>query len=212
LSDAFSFRTYIPEPKRLHDRTWTDKPADYERCVRNNRRRLQRAKSKRFQRLRSERCERTFAHICDTGGMRRSWLRGLLDVSKRYTIAAAAHNLGRILRSLFGIGKPRALQGQDGTFALTQLLTERVLKPFAALLSPPLLNPPARWLAARGISRRQETSLLQRAVNGSILPRVKILCFAATIARVDNFRAKSARIRYNARVSLCLDFTRKQRP
>jgi transposase len=148
LAEAFSFRTYIPEPKRTHDRTWTDKPADYERCVRNNRRRVKRAKSKRFQRLRSERCERTFAHICDTGGMRRSWLRGLIDVSKRYTIAAAAHNLGRILRSLFGIGKPRALQGQGGTSALAQLLTERVLGPLAALFTPPTLNPLARWLAA----------------------------------------------------------------
>jgi transposase len=148
LSDAFSFRTYIPEPKRVHDRTWTDKPADYERCVRNNRRRLQRAKSKRFQRLRSERCERTFAHICDTGGMRRSWLRGLLDVSKRYTIAAAAHNLGRILRALLGIGKPRALQGQGEGSALAQLHIEGVLVPLAALFTRPTLNPPARWLAA----------------------------------------------------------------
>ena len=54
--------------------------------------------------------ERSFAHVCDTGGARKSWLRGLEDVTKRYRLAAAAHNLGRIMRLLFGIGKPRVLQ------------------------------------------------------------------------------------------------------
>ena len=88
-----------------------------------NRARVQRPKSKRLQRRRSECCERTFAHICDTGGARRSWLRGLVDVSKRYVIAAAAHNLGRILRKLFGIGKPKALQSGCGLAAIVQLAT-----------------------------------------------------------------------------------------
>ena len=32
-------------------------------------------------------------------------------MTKRYLIAAAAHNLGRILRRLTGMGKPKALQG-----------------------------------------------------------------------------------------------------
>jgi hypothetical protein len=54
--------------------------------------------------------------------MRRSWLHGVVDVSKRYLIAVAAHNLGRILRKLFGIGKPKALQGQSGLAALAQFL------------------------------------------------------------------------------------------
>jgi hypothetical protein len=45
---------------------------------------VKRAKSKKVQRRRSEVVERTFAHICDTGGARRSWLRGLVNVSKRY--------------------------------------------------------------------------------------------------------------------------------
>jgi transposase len=54
--------------------------------------------------------------------MRRTWLRGLEDVIKRYRIAAAAHNLGRILRKLFGVGKPRALQGENGLCSLAQLV------------------------------------------------------------------------------------------
>jgi transposase len=122
LSEAVGLRTYIPEPRRQHRLRWTDKPEGYQQVVYANRRRIQRAKSKRYQRLRSERCERTFAHVCDSGGMRRSWLKGVAKVAKRYLIAVAAHNLGRILRKLFGIGKPKVLQGESGLAALAHLL------------------------------------------------------------------------------------------
>jgi transposase len=118
LCDELDVRTYIPEPQRKHDAVWTDKPSEWQRAVYGNRRRVCRAKGRKLQRLRSERCERSFAHVCDSGGMRRSWLRGLMNVAKRYLIAVAAHNLGRILRKLFGIGKPRALQGEGGVVAL----------------------------------------------------------------------------------------------
>ena len=110
LADDLNFRTYIPERKHTHRSRWTDKPAEFQQAVYANRRRLSARKSRKLQRLRSERCERTFAHVCDTGGMRRSWLKKVVNVSKRYLIAAAAHNLGRILRKLFGVGKPRTLQ------------------------------------------------------------------------------------------------------
>lgn len=110
--EALELRTYIPEPQRKHAAKWTDKPADFQRCVLNNRRRVQRPKSKQLQRARSEQCERSFAHVCDTGGQRRTWLRGLIDVTKRYLIAVAGHNLSQIMRKLFGCGKPR--QRQDG--------------------------------------------------------------------------------------------------
>jgi len=124
LCEDLNLRTYIPEPKRKHESRWTDKRPELQRAVYGNRRRVKREKGKRLQRRRSELCERTFSHICDSGGMRRSWLHGLVDVSKRYMIAVAAHNLGRIMRKLFGIGKPKALQGAAGLAALAQLLTE----------------------------------------------------------------------------------------
>jgi transposase len=114
LADALSLRTYIPEPKHEHRSRWTGKPEAYRTAVVNNRRRLRREKSRDLQRLRSERVERSFAHTCETGGARRTWLRGLVDVTKRYLITVAAHNLGRVLRKLFGAGKPRALQGDGG--------------------------------------------------------------------------------------------------
>jgi transposase len=127
LAEALALRTYIPEPQRKHHSRWTDKPAEFQRAVHGNRRRTRRAKGKQLQRRRSELCERTFAHVCDSGGMRRTWLRKLVNVTKRYLIAVAAHNLGRVLRKLFGIGKPRALQGEGGFAALMQLATTWLL-------------------------------------------------------------------------------------
>jgi len=123
LCQWMGVRTYVPEPRRVHRSRWTDKPGDLRQAVLANRRRTKRTKSKRLQRLRSERCERSFAHMCNSGGARRTWLRGQENVSKRYLIAVAAHNLGRILRMLFGIGKPKSLQGLLALTALVQLLS-----------------------------------------------------------------------------------------
>jgi len=116
LAGALGWRTYIPEPKRRHRNRWTDKPPQYQAAAYGNRRRVRGERSKRLQRLRSERVERSFAHVCETGGARRSWLRGFTKVSKRYLIQVAARNLGLILRKLFGIGTPRSLQGLGGLF------------------------------------------------------------------------------------------------
>jgi transposase len=111
------YRTYIPEPDLAHDHVWADKPAGQEKAYRANRRRTRGERgerSKRLQRQRSERVERTFAHVCETGGGRRCWLRGLEKVSKRYLMQVAAHNLGIVMRKLFKVGTPRALQGAAG--------------------------------------------------------------------------------------------------
>ena len=103
-------RTYIPEPKQKHERVWTDKPPEQKESVYANRRRTRGKRGRNLQRLRSERVERTFAHVCETGGARRTWLTGIEKVKKRYLISVAAHNLGVIMRALFGIGTPRGLQ------------------------------------------------------------------------------------------------------
>jgi transposase len=110
-------RTYIPEPRRTKERVWADKPAGWEEAYRGNRRRVRGARSKRLQKQRSEYVERTFAHVCETGGARRSWLRGLLNVSKRYLMQVAGHNLGILMRKLFGVGTPRGLQGACAALA-----------------------------------------------------------------------------------------------
>jgi transposase len=129
----WGIRTYMAEKDESHSRVWIDKPAEQERAFRNNRRRIHGRRGRRLQRLRRVLCERSFAHTCETGGGRRSWLRGLLNVSKRYVIHAAAHNLGVILRKLFGVGTPRSLQG-------------RAAAACAALLA--MLGALWRWLTA----------------------------------------------------------------
>jgi transposase len=123
LAESVNVRTYIPEPKvRGGKRNWRDVPEEKRRAVLNNRRRVRRAKSKRLQRKRSERVERSFAHVCDTGGARRSWLHGLEKVQKRYSIAAMARNLGLLMRKVFGIGTPRGLQAARGLVSLALLV------------------------------------------------------------------------------------------
>jgi transposase len=101
-------RTYISEPLVPQGRTWTDKPAEQRDAFRANHRRIRSERGKRLLRRRGEVVERTFAHLCETGGGRRTWLRGLTKVTKRYQVLALSHNLGLILRNLCGAAKPRA--------------------------------------------------------------------------------------------------------
>jgi Transposase domain (DUF772)/Transposase DDE domain len=114
---AAGVRTYIGEQRRPQGHVWADKPAGWEKAYRDNRRRSKGARGRRLQKKRSEYVERTFAHVCETGGGRRSWLRGLAEVSKRYLMRAAGHNLGVIMRRLSGKGTPRSLQGACATLA-----------------------------------------------------------------------------------------------
>ena len=127
-SEELDLRTYIPEPKSRHPRRWTDKPAEHQRSVVNNRRRMKRAKGKQLQRERSEKVERSFAHVCETGGARRTWLAGLEKINKRYLIVAAARNLGLLMLNLFGIGKPRTLQAAGDGFSFAFLRFKMLLK------------------------------------------------------------------------------------
>jgi transposase len=129
-------RTYIVEPKRKRQR-WTDKPEGQQQAVYANRRRCKGARGRQLQRWRSERVERTFAHICETGGARRSWIRGLLEVAKRYLIQVAGHNLGLLMRKLFGIGTPRSLQDSGRALCSSDPLWERTHSGLLSLHSRP---------------------------------------------------------------------------
>jgi len=107
-------RTYVAEPKQTHRRNWKNKPEEQRQAVLNNRRRTKGKRGRALQRQRSERVERSFAHVCETGGSRRTWLRGIEKVRKRYLMSAMARNLGLVMRSLFGFGTARSLQAQGG--------------------------------------------------------------------------------------------------
>ena len=109
---GWGLRTYIPERRERGHRRWTDKPDTWQGAFRANRRRVRGRRSRALQRRRSERSERSFAHTCGVSGhQRRTWLRGVENVQKRYLLTAAARNLGLLMRSRFGMGTPRSLQG-----------------------------------------------------------------------------------------------------
>lgn len=104
-------RSYIPEPDRGR-RNWQGEGKAEERDrTHENRRRVRGDRNKRLQKLRSELTERTFAHLYETGGMRRVHLRGRDNILKRLLVHGAAFNLSLILRKTLGVGKPRRLQG-----------------------------------------------------------------------------------------------------
>ena len=140
-------KTYIPE--RETNWNWTGKTPEQKRAVLNNRARTERDYGKRLQRQRSERVERSFAHVCDTGGGRRTWLRGLANVRKHHLLKAAAHNLGLILRKLLGAGKPRAYAALLALLHAVQIaqITRRRLLRILDDLNMNSRRSPLRWSA-----------------------------------------------------------------
>jgi transposase len=107
-------RSYIPEPKRKH-RHWQGKAGE-QAAVYANRRRIRGERGKQLLRRRGERVERSFAHVYDTGGMRRTHLRGHQNILKRLLIHVAAFNLSLILRQEVGVGTPRSFQDRRNRF------------------------------------------------------------------------------------------------
>jgi transposase len=108
--EAVGVRSYISEPDRGR-RNWKKNPAARD-AVYRNRRRIRGARGQRLLRLRGERLERPFAHLYETGGMRRVHLRGHTNIRKRVLIHTAGFNLGLLMRRLIGVGTPRGLQGR----------------------------------------------------------------------------------------------------
>ena len=95
-------RTVISEPERKRQK-WSGQSAA-QAAVYANRRRLDTKTAKALMKRRGELIERSFAHLYDTGGMRRVHLRGKNNIAKRVLIHAAAFNLSLILRRMIGVG------------------------------------------------------------------------------------------------------------
>ena len=120
--EAVGVRSYISEPDRGR-RNWKKNP-EARAAVYRNRRRIRGARGLRLLRLRGERLERPFAHLYETGGMRRVHLRGHTNIRKRLLIHAGGFNLGLLMRQLIGVGTPRGLQGR--LIAVAALLFARI--------------------------------------------------------------------------------------
>ena len=148
--NRLDLRTYISEPKRKR-RRWNGN-REAQSAVYENRRRIRRNRGKSLLRQRGERLERPFAHLYETGRMRRTHLRGRENILKRMLIHVSALNLGFLMRSTFGIGTPRSLQGR--CFAFFSMLCHEikgiftVIGTFHLILGKSRLRlPPIRRLA-----------------------------------------------------------------
>ena len=108
--EELEIRSYVSEPDHGR-RDWQDKQTQRD-AVYANRRRIRGKRGKELLRQRGELIERSFAHVLETGGMRRTHLRGHLNILKRMLVHVGGFNLSLVMRQLTGIGKPRSLQGR----------------------------------------------------------------------------------------------------
>jgi transposase len=143
-------RTYFSEPDRGR-RVWTDKGTGQlkrqeQAAVRANRRRIRGRRGKALLRKRGELVERSFAHLYESGGMRRVHLRGHRNILKRLLVHAAGFNLALVMRSVFGAGKPRCLQ--SGPAALILAFFDRILGLLRGPVALPRCSRPL-WRRAR---------------------------------------------------------------
>lgn len=120
-------RSYASEPDRGR-RRWEGKAAE-QKQVYANRRRLRGERNKRLQKERTELGERSFAHMYETGGMRRLYLRGRDNILKRLLVHGAGFNLGLLMRVSLGAGKPRQFQGRGGLLGPFIAMIWRLLSP-----------------------------------------------------------------------------------
>ena len=130
---AVGLRSYVAEPDRGR-RDWSKEPAA-QTPVYANRRRIRGARGRRLMRQRGERIERSFAHLYDTGGMRRTHLRGHTNILKRLLVHAGGFNLGLVMRHLIGSGTPRGLQDRPATVIATFSLLLGALRRWLVAIS-----------------------------------------------------------------------------
>jgi transposase len=104
MLEDVEIRSYIPEPKRKR-RRWKKGKATTrkQQALYANRRRIHGPRNN----------ERSNAHMYETGGMRRVYLRGRPNILKRLLIQGAGFNLGLVMRARFRVGTPRGLQDRS---------------------------------------------------------------------------------------------------
>jgi hypothetical protein len=111
--EKLGVRPYIAEPDRGR-RNWRNaampkgvSAVEAQAAVYRNRRRMRGEHGKALHRKRGEFVERSFAHVLDTGGMRRAHLRGRENLHKRYLIHVCGFNLSLVMRKRTGSGCSR---------------------------------------------------------------------------------------------------------
>jgi transposase len=104
---AEGIRTVISDP--VKNRKPENLDIEDARVVRKAKRSACSKSGRALLRRRGMHLERSFAHILDSGGARRTTLRGLVNLNKRFKVSAAIYNLSQLMRKLFGVGTPKQL-------------------------------------------------------------------------------------------------------
>jgi transposase len=144
------WRTYIAEPQRGRQK-WPGQQAE-RAAVYANRRRKNGRRGLALMRLRGELIERPFAHAFETGGMRRTHLRHHENIAKRLLVHVAGLNLALLMRTRFGVGKPRCLQGRAAVLGAALAALLRLLHGLWREMRLALGLPPALPFAVAHVS------------------------------------------------------------
>ena len=102
ILQAEGIRTVISDP--VKNRKLENLGTEDAQVVRKAKRSAGSKSGKELLRRRGMHLERSFAHILDAGGARRTTLRGLENLNKRFKVSAAIYNLSQLMRKLFGVG------------------------------------------------------------------------------------------------------------
>ena len=106
IQEETGARTIIGDPNAARRQPANLEP-EARRAVEKAARAVKSKSGKKLLKNRGMHIERGFAHILDCGGLRRTTLRGLANINKRYLCGILAFNLSLIMRKLTGVGTPR---------------------------------------------------------------------------------------------------------
>jgi transposase len=98
-------RTVISDP--IKNRKLENLSPEELDTVRQAKRSARSKSGKKLLKKRGMHLERSFAHLLDAGGARRTTLRGLENLNKRFKLAAAIYNLSQLMRKIWGVGTPK---------------------------------------------------------------------------------------------------------
>jgi transposase len=105
-------------------------------AVQRTARAVKSTRGKKLLRARGEHLERGFAHVLDHGGLRRTTLRGLVRINKRYLCGIIAFNLCLLMRKLTGYGTPKqAAAARSGFFGAILRFIQDLVRVFACVLT-----------------------------------------------------------------------------
>jgi hypothetical protein len=116
-------------------------------------------RGKDLQKLRTELPERSFAHMYETGSMRRTHLKSQKNILKRLLFHAVGFNLALLIRKSSGTGKPRILQGSSLSISLLHAFGKSICAARSLFTVLGQLRSAVRYLEA------STTGLLGRRVN-----------------------------------------------